>query len=86
MSEHTVTKRYFYHGGADTPKHKNKVSAFMVEELTGDNIVARITPMGLYNVNSAQPMLTIEAMKQGLSLVGDWREKGKHVRRQVVEG
>jgi hypothetical protein len=85
MTDRAVVKTQFYRG-SETPRHKNKVSGFMVEHLSGDNVVARITPLGTFNATTAESMMTIEAMKRGRSIAGDWQQSGTHRRCQIVEG
>lgn len=83
-----VSSRYFYVSENPTEQHKGKVSAYFVERMKGDNIVARITPIGLLNESTQSPELDLYAIHHSLSIAGEWTQ-GKHSNHRhvrVVEG
>lgn len=83
-----VVSRHFYLASDDSPQHKNKNSAYLVEKLRGSNVVARIRSMGMVSGFAPEDMLEIEAMKNDLSLAGDWVEtkKRKHKKIRLIQG
>lgn len=83
MNDSPVTKRYFYYG-EESPKHKNRVSAFLVERMDGtDKVVAQITPLGQFKTTEVQSMLNIEAIKSGLTVTGEWTVRKNYHRCRV---
>ena len=88
MEDDVVIRRYFYLAGEDDTHHKNKNSAYLVERLVGSNVVARLHSLGMVSGFAPEEMLSIEAMKQDLSFVGDWSEtkskKNKKIR--LIQG
>lgn len=85
MSEETVRKTQIY-TRLDTSKHKGKRSTYLVENLRGSNIVARIMPLQMVNELVADEEISIMALKQQLSLASDPVTKGKHTIQRVVKG
>lgn len=76
--EPVVVSRYFYVGQEDSTRHKGKVSAYLVERLDDEKVVAKITPIGLVKETSAETDLNLFSIKNNLSAASEWKtSKGK---------
>ena len=86
--EPTVTRRYAYHTEHESSAHKGKRSAYLVEQLTGSNIVARIIPLGLVREITVEQEISLALMKHGITVIGKWAktERGNHRKSRAVLG
>jgi len=88
MADEQVTRRYAYYSEHDSPRHKGKCSAYLVEQMSGSNVVARITPLGFIKDLTAEQEIELLLLKQGISLVGKWSptKRGHNRKSRVVIG
>ena len=88
MPDEQITRRYVYQSEHTSEINKGKRSAYIVEQLTGSNVVARIKPLGLVKDLTADQEITLLLLKQGISVVGKWSKttKGNHRRSRAVVG
>jgi hypothetical protein len=86
MTDEVVKRRYFFCSQRDNTKHKGKHSAYMVEELTGSNVVARITPVGMVSSITEINDVSIYAISKGMSLSGEWQSTSRHKKVRAVIG
>ena len=86
--EPTVTRRYAYYSEHDSPAHRGKRSAYLVEQLTGSNVVARIIPLGLVRDITVEQEVSLALMKRGITVVGSWAvtKQGTNRKSRVVIG
>jgi len=86
MANEVVKRRYFFCSQRDNTKHKGKHSAYLVEELTGSNVVARITPVGLVPTITEIHEVSIYAIAHGMSLSGEWKNAKRHIKVRAILG
>lgn len=65
--------RYFYRSATTSRKHRNLVSAYLVERLHGTNVVARIEPLGLVSQKVGEHEIILRGLRRNLVLVGRWQ-------------
>jgi hypothetical protein len=84
----TVTRRYAYITESDCKAHKGKRSAYLVEQLSGSNVVARISSLGLVRDITAEQEVSLALMKRGITVVGKWAktDRGYHHKSRLVIG
>jgi len=83
-----VTKRWVYCANRDANGHKGKLSAYLVEQQEGSNVIAKITPIGLVKEITKKQEVNIFALRNGFTVAGRWGESksNKHQRTRVVLG
>jgi hypothetical protein len=67
-----VVDRYFYRSVAPTRRHRNLVSAYLVERCRGSNVVARIEPLGLVSQKIGEHEIILRGLRRNLVLAGRW--------------
>ena len=79
-------EQYFYRSTTTSKRHRNRISAYLVERLRGSNVVARIEPLGLVLVSIGDEQLAIQRLRRNLVIAGAWQEtsSGHHTRQRVV--
>jgi hypothetical protein len=85
-SREPEVEQFFYRSSAASSRHRNRVSAYLVQRLTGSTVVARIEPLGLVPALIGDEQLAIQRLKRNLVATGRWREtpSGRHTRQRVV--
>ena len=88
MPSERITRRYVYHSKQEAPEHRGKKAAYLVEQLTGSNLVARIVPLGLVKDITAESEIALLAMQKGVTVVGKWSatKRGAHSQARAVLG
>jgi hypothetical protein len=86
LSDETEFEEYFYRSTSTSNRHRNRVSAYLVQRLRGCNVVARIEPLGLVPTSIGDEQLAIQRLRRNLVVAGTWREtpSGHHSRQRVV--
>jgi hypothetical protein len=84
--EPVVVSRYFYVGQEDSQRHKGKVSAYLVERLNDEKVVAKITPIGLVKEATAENELNLFAIKNNLSAASEWKTNRKTKKIRLILG
>lgn len=79
-----VISSYIYCANDDAPKHKGKKSTYLVECLSGSNVVARISPMPMVGDITAPHEVAINALKSDLTVQGEWLQKNRHAKIKVT--
>jgi hypothetical protein len=88
MSEDVVQSRYIYCALHDDTRHKGKRGAYLVEQLTGSNLVARIYPIGYVKEATAEFEVKIYATKNNLVVAEHWSvtDSRNHKKARVIKG
>ena len=81
--DEVVTNTYIYCANTDGSKHRGKRNTYLVEEMTGGKVVARISPMPMVNDSIAVQEVTVNAVKNDLVVEGEWSPKARHSRIKV---
>jgi hypothetical protein len=68
-----TVERYFYRSATTSRKHRNLVSAYLVERHYGSNIVARIEPLGLVSQRLGEHEIILQGLGRNLVLAGRWQ-------------
>lgn len=76
-----VSATYIYVANHDSPKHRGKHSAYIVETMSEGKVVARIIPLKNVNSVAAAEEATIQAMMSNIFVTGKWAKLGKHHQR-----
>jgi len=86
MSDDPEVEKFFYRSSTTSNRHRNRVSAYFVQRVTGSKVVARIEPLGLVPVSIGDEQLAIQRLKRNLVAAGSWMEtpSGRHSRLRVV--
>jgi hypothetical protein len=84
--EPVVVSRYFYVSKEDSQRHKGKVSAYLVERLDDEKVVAKITPIGLVKEETAENELNLFAIKNNLSVASEWKTNRKTKKIRLILG
>jgi len=61
---------------------------YLVETLTGSNVVARITPLGMVKQIESESEVAMTALKQDMTLAGEWNstKTKRHKRIRAILG
>jgi hypothetical protein len=86
MSDDPEVDQFFYRSSTMSNRHRNRVSAYFVQRVTGSKVVARIEPLGLVPASIGDEQLAIQRLKRNLVAAGSWQEtpSGRHSRQRVV--
>jgi hypothetical protein len=71
--DNDIVERYFYRSATTSRRHRNLVSAYLVERCYDSNIVARIEPLGLVSRKVSEHEIALRGLRRNLVLVGQWR-------------
>ena len=77
---------YFYRSMAASPRHRNRVSAYLVKRFSDSNVVARIEPLGLVHTTISEQELTLHRVRRNLVVSSAWETTPSrhHARMRVV--
>ncbi len=67
------TQRYFYRSSNTSRKHRQEVSAYLVERRFDSNVVARIEPLGLVNSRIGEHEIALRGLRRNLVSIGTWQ-------------
>lgn len=83
-----ISRRYVYQSQHDTSKHKGKKSVYLVEQMRGSNVIARVKPLGMVRETTAVEEITIALINESITVVGKWAKtkRGHHSRSRAVLG
>jgi hypothetical protein len=82
----TDAEQFFYRSSSTSTRHRNRVSAYLVQRLRGSKVVARIEPLGLVPLSIGDEQLAIQRLRRNLVVAGAWHAtpSGRHSRQRVV--
>jgi len=63
---------YFYRSTSASPRHRSRVSAYLVERFSATNVVARIVPLGLVHTAIGEHELALQRVRRNLVVSGAW--------------
>ena len=76
---------YFYRSMAASPRHRNRVSAYLVERFSDSTVVARIEPLGLVHRAIGEQELALHRARRNLVVSSPWeRTPSRHHARMRV--
>lgn len=80
-----VAAERFIYQSAPTTKHKGRVSTYYVETFpeADDNVVARITSLGLVKEEEVHHKAELFSIKEGMTVAGTWRPTKSHRHERV---
>jgi hypothetical protein len=86
MSDDPEVEQFFYRSSTTSNRHRNRVSAYFVQRVTGSKVVAHIEPLGLVPSSIGDEQLAIQRLKRRLVAAGAWQKtpSGHHSRQRVV--
>jgi hypothetical protein len=64
---------YFYRSATTSKRHRNRVSAYLVQRFADSTVVARIEPLGLVHTVIGEQELAIARLRRNLIVAGSWR-------------
>ena len=83
-----VTKTFVYLSETPIAGDPTKVAAYLVERVKHETIVANMTLVGEFDIESAELDLEEHLDKRGMKTAGQWEllKKGTHRYKRVVRG
>jgi hypothetical protein len=66
--------RYIYRSASSSTRHRQRVSAYLVEYLRESKVVARIEPLGLVHESLGEHELVLHGLRRNLVLSGRWSQ------------
>ncbi len=78
--------QYLYRTVMPSPRHRNRVSAYLVQRFSDSNVVARIEPLGLVHTSIGEQALAIQRLRRDLVVAGGWQTtpSRRHARMRVA--
>ena len=67
--------QYLYRTLTPSPRHRHRVSAYLVLRFSDSNVVARIEPLGLVHNSIGEQALAIHRLRRDLVVAGSWRPR-----------
>jgi hypothetical protein len=71
--EGRTIEQYFYRSATTSKRHRNRVSAYLVERFADSTVVARIEPLGLVHTAIGEQELAIARLRRNLIVAGSWQ-------------
>jgi hypothetical protein len=86
MVNDSAREQYIYRSAASSSRHRDRVSAYLVEYQRGSTVVARIEPLGLVHEALGVHDLVLQGLRRNLVLRGRWSPTSSqhHARVRVV--
>jgi len=63
---------YFYRSTSASPRHRNRVSAYLVQRFADSTVVARIEPLGLVHRAIGEEELALQRVRRNLVVSSPW--------------
>ena len=78
--------QYLYRTLTPSPRHRHRVSAYLVLRFSDSNVVARIEPLGLVHNSIGEQALAIHRLRRDLVVAGSWQStpSRRHARQRVA--